>query len=255
MKLNFENKNVVIFGGSYGIGFSISKGFVSESANIHIISRNINKENLNILKTDFPNSKIFFYSCDATKQEDLKNLSNILLKNCNNTIDVLILNIGNGKGNINNVLENDNEWNRLWDVNFNSVLYPIREFVNYISINGAITIISSIAGCENINAPNTYSVAKSALITLSKNLSKKLAPKIRVNTIAPGNIFVKGGTWDIKMSQEPFTTKQMLIDKVPLKRFGLPEEISDLVVFVSSDRASFMTGSCVVIDGGQTISY
>jgi 3-oxoacyl-[acyl-carrier protein] reductase len=254
MKLDYSNKNVVIFGGSYGIGYSIAKGFLSESANVHVISRSFQEENLNLLKTEFPNSIIYHYSCDATKQVELNNISNILLKNCNNIIDVLILNIGNGKGN-GDILESDIEWNQIWDINFNSVLYPLREFVNNITNNGAITIISSIAGLENINAPNAYSVAKSALITLAKNLSKKLAPRIRVNTIAPGNIFVKGGTWDIKTSLDPVKTKQMLLEKVPLQRFGLPEEISDLVVFVSSNRASFISGSCIVIDGGQTISY
>ena len=92
-------------------------------------------------------------------------------------------------------------------------------------------------------------------VRASKNLSKKLAPKIRINTIAPGNIFIKDGTWDLKMKINPETTNQMLKEKVPLQRFGLPEEISDLVLFISSNRASFITGSCIVIDGGQTNSY
>jgi 3-oxoacyl-[acyl-carrier protein] reductase len=254
MILDLKNKNVVIFGGSYGIGFSIAKGFLNEFANVHIISRSIETENFNLLKSSFPNSNVCYYSCDATKQIEIKNISINLLKNCDNSIDVLVLNIGNGKGGV-DVLENDKEWNHIWDLNFNSVLYPLREFLNNIANDGAITIISSIAGLENIDAPNAYSVAKSALITLSKNLSKKLAPKIRVNSIAPGNVFVKGGTWDIKMRMNSAITKQILKDKVPLQRFGLPEEISDLVVFISSNRAAFITGSCIVIDGGQTISY
>ena len=254
MNLNLKNKNVVIFGGSYGIGISITKGFLGEFANVHMISRSFESENFNLLKSEFPNSNLYYYSCDASNQNDIKNISLDLLKNCDNIIDVLILNIGNGKGK-NEILENDTEWNQIWDLNFNTVLYPLREFLENIANEGSITIISSIAGLENINAPNAYAVAKSAIITLSKNLSKKLAPKIRINTIAPGNIFVKDGTWDLKMNLNPEITSQMLIEKVPLQRFGLPEEISDLVLFISSNRASFITGSCIVIDGGQTISY
>lgn len=254
MNLDLINKNVVIFGGSSGIGFSIAKGFIGEFANVYIVSRSFESDNFNFLKSQFPNSNLYHYSCDATKQIEIKNISDGLLKSCDNSIDILILNIGNGKGK-SEILENDTEWNQIWDLNFNSVLYPLREFLVNIANEGSITIISSIAGIENVNAPNAYSVAKSALITLSKNLSKKLAPKIRVNTIAPGNIFVKGGTWDIKMKINPETTNQMLNEKVPLKRFGLPEEISNLVLFLSSKRASFITGSCIVIDGGQTISY
>lgn len=254
MNLELKNKNVVIFGGSYGIGFSIAKGFLNEQANVHVISRSFEKLKLNSLKSEFPGSNFFHYSCDATNQTEVKNISFGLLKNCDNVIDVLVLNIGNGKGK-GDILENDFEWNQIWDINFNSVLYPIREFVDKVANKGAITIISSIAGVEFIDAPNAYSVAKSALITLSKNLSKKLAPNIRVNTVAPGNIYTTGGTWEVKMKMNPDSIQKMLYEKVPLKRFGLPEEISDLVVFISSDRASFITGSCFVIDGGQTISY
>ena len=254
MNLNFKNKNVVIFGGSNGIGLSITKAFLSEFANVHAISRSFDSDNFNLLKSEYPNSNLNYYSCDATKQIDIKNISFDLLRNCDNIIDVLVLNIGSGKGKA-EILENDIEWNQTWGVNFNTALYPLREFLENIANEGSITIISSIAGIENINAPTSYSVAKSALITLSKNLSKKLAPKIRINTIAPGNIFVKNGTWDIKMKVDQETTTQMLKDKVPLQRFGLPEEISNLVLFISSNRASFITGSCIVIDGGQTISY
>jgi 3-oxoacyl-[acyl-carrier protein] reductase len=254
MDLELKNKNVVIFGGSYGIGFSIVTGFLNEFANVHIISRSFDSDQLKLLKCNFPNSNIFHYVCDATKARDIKNISKILLINCNNSIDVLVLNIGSGKGS-QDLLENVDEWNILWDINFNSVLYPLREFIQNITNEGSITIISSIAGIENISAPNAYSVAKSALITLSKNLSKKLAPKIRVNSIAPGNIYTKDGTWDMKMRNNPTKTLDMLNDKVPLRRFGLPEEISDLVLFISSNRASFITGTCIIIDGGQTISY
>lgn len=254
MDLELKNKNIVIFGGSYGIGFSIATGFLNEFANVHIISRSFDSDQFKLLKSDFPNLNIFHYICDATKASDIKNTSKILLLNCNNTIDVLVLNIGSGKGS-QDILENEDDWNISWDINFNSVLYPLREFLENIANEGSITIISSIAGLENVNAPNAYAVAKSAIITLSKNLSKKLAPKIRINTIAPGNIFVKDGTWDLKMKINPEITKQMLKDKVPVQRFGLPEEISDLVLFISSNRASFITGSCIVIDGGQTICY
>lgn len=254
MTLDYKDKNVVIFGGSYGIGYSIVKGFLKEFANVHVIARTFDEESIRNLKVEFPQGNIYCYSCDATKQNNIKEISGHLLNNCNNLIDVLVLNIGNGKG-TRDVVESDTDWNISWDVNFNSVLYPVREFWNKINMGGAITILSSIAGLENIDAPNAYSVAKSALITLSKKMSKKLAPSIRVNTIAPGNVFVKGGSWDTKMQLNPEATTQLIKDKVPLQRFGSPEEISDLVVFISSNRASFITGSCVVIDGGQTISY
>jgi len=126
---------------------------------------------------------------------------------------------------------------------------------NLIENNGSLIFISSIAGMEFLGAPVVYSTAKSALISFAKSLSHKLAPKVRVNVVSPGNVWVKNGTWDIKMKENPEKVQNMLNEKVPLKRFGLPAEVSDLVLFLSSTKASFITGGCFVIDGGQTTSF
>ena len=121
--------------------------------------------------------------------------------------------------------------------------------------SGSIVFISSIAGMEVIGAPIHYSVAKAALISFSKNLSKKVANNnIRVNTICPGNIYFENGTWDYKLKENKGKVIAMLEHSVPLNRFASPEEIADLVMFISSNKMSFMTGSCLVIDGGQTVS-
>ena len=84
-----------------------------------------------------------------------------------------------------------------------------------------------------------------------KNLSKKLAPKVRVNSIAPGNIYFKGGTWDRKLEANSSHVKRMLENNVPLQRFGTPSEIANAAVFLCSSRASFITGEILVVDGGQ----
>ena len=120
---------------------------------------------------------------------------------------------------------------------------------------GSILYISSIAGLEVIGAPVQYSVAKAALIAYMKNLSRLLGKqKIRVNAVCPGNIYFKDGTWDIRMQENKQGVLDMLDKNVPLNRFASTEEIADLVTFLSSERASFITGSCIVSDGGQTIS-
>ena len=113
--------------------------------------------------------------------------------------------------------------------------------------------ISSIAGVEAIGAPINYSTAKSALIAFSKNLSKKLAGRVRVNTIAPGNINFPGSSWEEKIKADEKKVKE-IINNVPMKRFGTPKEIANSAVFLSSDKASFITGALLIIDGGQTVS-
>jgi 3-oxoacyl-[acyl-carrier protein] reductase len=78
---------------------------------------------------------------------------------------------------------------------------------------------------------------------------------LRVNTILPGNIYFKNGTWDLKMQENPQLVTQMIEKNVPLRRFGNPDEVANLVLFISSDKAAFITGACITIDGGQSKSF
>ena len=93
------------------------------------------------------------------------------------------------------------------------------------------------------------------MIGLAKNLSRKLAPDIRVNVIAPGNIYFEGGSWEKKMKNDKKNVENMINTQVPMKRFGKPEEVADAAVFLCSNKAKFITGTTLVIDGGQTTSY
>jgi 3-oxoacyl-[acyl-carrier protein] reductase len=251
MNLELNNSQVLVIGGTKGIGLSIAKSFLLEGAVVHVISRNINTKLKLELETKYP-TNIFFYQSDATIEESLNKTYPKILENSKNKIDILIANVGNGIGVLDPVPKKD-DWDSSWNINFNSALNSIRVFSEKISeSNGSITFISSIAGIEYLGAPISYSTAKSALISFAKSLSHKLAPSVRVNVVAPGNILFENGTWDKKMKTNPELIISMINDKVPLKRFGLPDEISNLVLFISSPKASFITGACFVIDGGQT---
>lgn len=251
MNLELTDSHVVVIGGTKGIGLSIAKNFLSEGAVVHIISRNVNNE-LKIELEEKNPSRVYFYQTDAKIEESLVLTYSKILQNSNNKIDILISNVGNGTGVVDAVPSKE-EWELSWDTNFISALNSTRVFFKKISeSNGSIIFISSIAGMEYLAAPTSYSTAKSALIAFAKALSHKLAPSVRVNVVAPGNIWIENGVWDRKMKKDPEFINSIINEKVPLKRFGLPNEVSDLVLFLSSFRASFITGSCFVIDGGQT---
>ena len=248
MHITFKDKIVVVVGGTKGIGLAISKSFLASDAIVHVISRHKNIDLENILKLQYK-SKVFFHIVDSTVESTMQNIANKI-----GNFDILVSNVGSGKSDSKSI--NDSTVRNLsWDINFTSSLNSARVFSPFINNSGVITFISSIAGIENINAPTEYSVAKSAIITFSKILSQKFAPRIRVNAVAPGNIFFKDGTWDLKNSENPEIVSEMLENNVPLKRFGKPEEVADLVLFLSSEKAKFITGSCITIDGGQTKSF
>jgi 3-oxoacyl-[acyl-carrier protein] reductase len=251
MNLKLENKSVVVIGGSRGIGLSIVEGFLIEKARVSIIARNISDK----LKSQLAKEgyKVNFYEGDATNKKSLASISELILKKSKG-IDVVIANVGNGKASLAS-LQSDNEWDESWDINFISALNSANVFLPIITNLGSFIFISSIAGKEYLGAPNSYSVAKSAINTLMKSFSHKFGSKLRVNSIAPGNIIFKKSRWEEILSESPEAVNKMLEDKVPLKRFGTPEEIANVVVFLASPKASFISGACINVDGGQTISY
>jgi len=98
----------------------------------------------------------------------------------------------------------------------------------------------------------TYSAAKAALNATVRGLARVLAlDGIRINAIAPGNILFDGGGWARKLAEDPSGVDDMLAHQVPLRRFGTPEEIADIVGFIASPRSAFITGTVIVADGGQ----
>ena len=111
-----------------------------------------------------------------------------------------------------------------------------------------------IASLKDLGAPFGYASSKLSLNFYSKLLANRVAEyNVKVNNIVPGNIYFKSGNWDKKIKKNSKKIKKMINNKVPLRRFGKPEEIADLTTFLLSSKSGFITGSEIVIDGGQII--
>ena len=253
MDLNLQHKKVLVTGGSSGIGLAIAKQFLNEGAQVCIVART--QETLLQAEdtlTETGDGMVWSQVCDCTDINSLSELKKTVESNWGE-LDILIANIGDGRS-VPDALPDNEQWQKTWNSNFESTLHTTRTFLPMLEqSNGCILFVSSITAMEAFGAPVDYSTAKTAVAALAKNMARKLAQKVRVNVIAPGNVYFEGGSWDEKIKQDAARVEKIIETTVPMNRFGTPEEVADAAVFLCSSRASFITGSILVIDGGQTV--
>ena len=256
MDLGLDGTRVLVTGSSRGIGYAIASGFLSEGARVALVAKEVQalETATNRLRSQYGDDAVVMYPMDCLDSRQWSETIETIKLDWGG-LDVVISNIGNGTGSDCAVPDNA-EFLESWRTNLQTAIETSRATINLLQPKGgSILFISSIAGLEAIGAPTGYSVAKSGLFALAKQMSKRLAPLIRVNCISPGNIFFEGGVWERNTSRNPREVELMIKEKVPLRRFGTPDEIADAAVFLSSTRASFITGENLVVDGGQTVRF
>lgn len=258
MDLFLDSKIVLITGSSKGIGFGIAKSFLEEGSTVIINGRNEKNiiEAEKELSDQFGSERISKFTGDLNDDSVLldlyKFIDNSFLK-----LDHLVCNIGDGKS-VPILKENDSEFKRMLEINLMTAVRCVNKFLPFMipkSKNGrsSITFVSSICGVEVLGCPIAYASSKAALISYAKNLSFPLGKKgIRINSVSPGNIMFDGSTWENKLKQDPKRINEMIINEVPLQCFGDIDDIANAVVFLSSERAKFINGANLIIDGGQT---
>jgi len=251
MDLDLKGKNVLVTGSSKGIGYAIASQLYKEGCNVTINGRNQKSLETSILPF---NERMNYCMADVTNQNDCERLIKNTIDHWG-SIDLLVCNVGNGNS-VKPGNENFEEWQKVFFNNFFSTTNVIESITkNTLNSLKSIVCISSIAGVEFTGAPVTYSVAKSAINSYVKNISKHLAKSgTRINAVAPGNIIFDDSIWKKKLSENSNDVEDMLKREVAMGRFGTPEEISNLVVFLCSEKSSFITGSTFIADGGQTKS-
>lgn len=254
MDLNLDGKRALITGASRGIGSAIAKGFLVEGSKACIVSRGSPQlfQTEKELVSTYGKDSVFAATCDCTQPSSLNEIQDAIQSKWQG-LDILVANIGDGRS-VSDALPDNDQWRKTWDNNFESALHTARTFLPMLrDSNGVLLFVSSIASLEAFGAPVDYSTAKSAVTALAINMARKLATEVRVNVLAPGNVYFPGGSWDEKIQQDQQRVESIIESTVPMNRFGTPEEIADAAVFLCSDRAKFIVGTVIVVDGGQTV--
>jgi 3-oxoacyl-[acyl-carrier protein] reductase len=258
MDLELRNKVVFVAGASRGIGFGIARAFLAEGARVAITGRNAAVlESAEVQLRDlFPHEKLCAVSGDMTSTSDLTTALG-RTEDALGRIDIVIANVGGGSTAVGYRFD-DAQWDATIQENLTGSVRLMREAMKrFMARPDAeragcnVVAVSSIAGVDAMGSLLAYASSKAALNHFVKNLAKEVGRHgIRVNAIAPGNILFPGGDWEKAVAAQPKVMDWIKRD-VALRRFGTIEEIADAVLFVASPRAAFMTGECLVVDGGQ----
>lgn len=246
MDLKLKGKRAVVTGGSKGIGRAIALALADEGVDVAVCARSEGPLQAVAEEIRQRGAKAFAQPCDVGDAQAL----DAFLEQARAAlggVDILVNNVsalgsGTGMG--------------AWEANINlDLLATVRATHKVVpwmaeAGGGSVIIISSISGIEPSGSAS-YAAMKAALISYSKSSAIALASKrIRVNAIAPGSIEFEGGVWDKAKQHNPERYNSTLA-RIPWGRMGLPEEVADVAVFLASERASWVTGACVPVDGAQ----
>jgi len=254
LDLGLSNKRLLVTGASRGIGAAVAKAFLAEGSRVCLVSRGSEQlfETQVQLATEYGDDRAIADTCDCTDEGSLQSLKERIHQRWDG-LDIVVANIGDGRS-VSDALPESEQWQKTWNNNFESALHTARTFLPLLSESkGCLLFVSSITAMEAFGAPVDYSTAKSAVSALAKNMARKLAQEVRVNVLAPGNVYFPGGSWDEKIQQDPDRVERIIENTVPMNRFGTPKEMADAALFLCSERAKFITGSTLVVDGGQTV--
>ena len=232
-------KTVLITGVSRGIGLKTCEAFLKEGYTVFGCSRTVTSE-INALLS----KGLIFISCDVSSQDEVKHLFEVIHSHTDH-LDVVVNNAGIWKGGLlQNMQEED--FDALVNVNLKGPFLILKEALPLMISKGSGSIInvSSMWGIDGASFESLYSMTKGGLNALTKSLSKELAPSgIRVNAIAPGAIDTQ-----MNASYSPEDRRE-IEHSIGLGRFGTPEEVAQLILFLASEKAGYITGEIIRIDG------
>ncbi|MFA6773221.1 MAG: 3-oxoacyl-[acyl-carrier-protein] reductase [Sphaerochaeta sp.] len=233
-----ERKHALVTGGSRGIGSEIVKVLLSEGYEVWSLSRTTGEDAENL----------HYISCDMADRSSVEAALEAVVKQAG-TVDVLVNNAGITRDGLIMRMK-DEAWDEVLAVNLTSVFLTCRRISRLMATQrrGAIINISSVVGIMGNGGQTNYAASKAGIIGFSKSLARELSGRnVRVNVVAPG--FIETAMTDA-LSQ---ALKEQIATQIPLGRIGKAEEVAQTVAFLASEKASYITGQVLAVDGGMAM--
>lgn len=244
-----KNKKAIVTGGARGIGMEIAKAFLTQGCSVYIIDL-LESEFIPRLKelAQQTGTEVFFKKADVSNETEITDVVNAIMDEAGQ-LDILVNNAGITRDNLFLRMSGD-EWDKVIKINLTSAFYISRAVAKRMikQKTGSIINMASIVGIGGNAGQLNYSASKAGLIGLTKSLAKEIAGRnVRVNAIAPGYIETE---MTQKLNEE---ARNAMLNQIPMKRGGKPEEVAGAAVFLASDLSSYITARVIQVDGGMMI--
>ena len=253
MNLRLTDKVAIVTGSSRGLGRASAKALAAEGCRVTLCARGADALRAaadELGRTVQDPGRVHAVTADVSTPAGVAAVVSQTVDRFGR-IDVLVNNVGKAGGG--DLLDTpDEEWQSALDQTLFPAIRMSRAVVPHMRREGGVIImITSIYGRES-GGRMTYNAVKAAEISLAKALSRQLAgDNIRVNSVAPGSILFEGGSWWKRQQEDPDGIADFIRRELPFGRFGTPDEIGAVVAFLASPQASWISGACIPVDGGQ----
>jgi 3-oxoacyl-[acyl-carrier protein] reductase len=257
MDLDLTGKVALVTGSSRGLGRASAASLVREGCHVAICARTetrLQEAAGELRAMAAAGARVLAVRADVSSADDVERLVKTTAGELGG-LDVLVNNVGLARGST--IVETtDGEWQEAIDQTLLPAIRASRLAVPHMRRRGAgvIIMIASIWGRES-GGRMTYNAVKAAEISLAKSMAQQLArDNIRVNSVAPGSISFPGGSWFKRQQEDPAGMAEFVRRELPFGRFGRAEEVGDVVAFLASARASWISGASITVDGCQSRS-
>lgn len=237
------SKIAVVTGGNSGIGYATAKKLSENGAKVIITGRR--KEAVENAATDLG---VDWALADQASLSDIDRLVAEVSRNFGK-VDILLINAGITKFSL---IEHTSEglFDEMMDVNFKGAYFTLSKFIPILNDHASVVFLSSTSATISPQSASVYAASKAAINALVKIAALELAPrKIRVNAVSPGPV----ATEIMRKIGLDCQLEEQLIGSIPLSRLGKPDEVADMISFLSGNNAAFITGSNFLVDGGQSV--